>query len=62
LLVADYREIPLKRLIQLGEEIFGLSPRTIRSHLSRMITVSFELKLFRFKKEFKLKVFPVGFY
>ena len=62
LLVADYREIPLKRLIKLGEEIFGLSPRTIRNHLSRMVTVSFELKLFRFRKELKLKVFPVGFY
>lgn len=62
MLVADYREIPLKRLIQLGEEIFGLSPRTIRNHLSKTVTASFKLKLPKFKKEFKFKVFPVGFY
>ncbi|MHA1632647.1 MAG: hypothetical protein ACTSXC_07590 [Candidatus Freyarchaeota archaeon] len=59
LLVSDYGEIPLKKLIELGEEIFGLSPRTIRNHLDRMVIIwSFRL----FGREVSFKVFPVGFY
>jgi len=58
LLVADHGEIPLKKLISLGEIIFGLSERTIRNHLNRMIT----LGPVRFMgREIRLNVFPVGF-
>ena len=58
LLVADHGEIPLKKLISLGEITFGLSERTIRNHLNRMIT----LGPVRFMgREIRLNVFPVGF-
>jgi len=59
LLVSDYRELPLEKLMKLGEEIFGLNPRTIRNHLKSRVTIgSFRL----FGREVSFKVFPVRFY
>lgn len=59
LLVATYREIPFKKLISLGEEIFGLSERAIRNHLNSTVT----LGPVRFMgRELRLNIFPVGFY
>ena len=58
-LVADHRQIPLKKLIRLGEEIFGLTERTIRNHLNSPVT----LGPVRFMgRELRLSILPVGFY
>jgi len=59
LLVADHREIPLKKLIRLGEEIFGLTERTIRNHLNSTVTLG---PVEFMGKELRLNIFPVGFY